>query len=107
MRQYDARNLVVHPGASADPDVVVEVTPELAGWEHIHFQVRRLAAGASWSFATGAHELALVPLGGVVSVDSNRGQWPSVGGRANVFAGLPHALYLSRGADPRGLPPGE
>lgn len=96
MTHYSERNLIVHPGASADPDVVVEVTPELAGWEHIHFQVRRLAAGASWSFATGANELAIVPLGGVLSVDSDRGQWPSVGGRANVFAGLPHALYLSR-----------
>jgi 5-deoxy-glucuronate isomerase len=96
MRQYDMRNLVVHPGASADPDVVVEVTPELAGWEHIHFQVRRLAAGQAWSFATGEHELAIVPLGGVVGVESSRGQWPTVGGRASVFDGLPHALYLPR-----------
>ncbi len=31
MRQYDLRNLVVHPGNSTDHDVVVEVTPELAG----------------------------------------------------------------------------
>ncbi len=33
-------------------------------------------------------------LGGVVDVSVNRGQWQDVGGRANVFAGLPHALYL-------------
>jgi 5-deoxy-glucuronate isomerase len=95
MPQYDTSNLIVHPGGSADPDVVVEVTPELAQWDHIFFQVRRLSAGQTWSFGTREHELALVPLGGVVHVDSSRGQW-DVGGRTHVFAGLPHALYLPR-----------
>jgi len=94
MRQYTADNLAIHPGNSADPDVVVEVTPELAGWETIHFQVRRLAAGQAWPFQTGGHELVLVLLGGVVDVDSNRGRWQGIGQRADVFAGLPHALYL-------------
>jgi 5-deoxy-glucuronate isomerase len=97
MPQYDTNNLIVHPGNSTDPDVVVEVTPELAQWDHIFFQVRRLMAGNTWSFETDAHELAIVPLSGVIGVESNRGSWPTVGGRANVFAGLPHALYLSRG----------
>src|SRR6185295_13104130 len=96
MRQYDASSLIVHPGNSADPAVVVEVTPKLAGWEHIHFQVRRLPAQGAWSFATDEHELALVPLSGSVGIDSDRGSWPYIGGRANVFAGLPHALYLPR-----------
>lgn len=96
MRQYTVDNLVAHPGNSSDPQVVVEVTPELADWEFIRFQVRRLASGESWRFETGDFELAIVPLAGVVSVESNRGSWPEVGGRANVFAGLPHALYLPR-----------
>lgn len=93
--QYTEQNLVVHPGTSADPAVVVEVTPEAAGWQHIHFQVRTLADGTAWSYATGEHELALILLSGVIHVESDRGRW-SVGGRANVFAGLPHALYLPR-----------
>src|SRR5262245_31936531 len=96
MRQYDLNNLVVHPGGSADPDVIVEVTPALAGWDYIHFQARRLAAGGSSSFATGEHELALVPLGGRLDIESERGRWTGVGQRPNVFAGLPHALYLPR-----------
>ena len=96
MRHYDASTLIVHPGNSTDPNVVVEVTPELAGWEHIHFQVRRLPAMGDWSFATGEHELALVPLGGALGVDSNRGSWPRIGSREHVFAGLPFALYLPR-----------
>ena len=94
MKQYTADNLVVHPGNSGDPGVIVAVTPEQAGWDTINFQARRLAAGESWSFQTGGHELALVTLGGVVDVTSSRGQWANVGGRAHVFAGPPHTLYL-------------
>jgi len=95
MQQYTEQNLIIHPGNSRDPAVVVEVTPQLAGWDHIHFQVRRLRAGQSWAFETAEHELALVALSGAISVDSSCGQW-QVGGRISVFAGLPHALYLPR-----------
>jgi 5-deoxy-glucuronate isomerase len=85
---------VIHPGNASDPDVIVEVTPDAAGWETIHFQARRLRGGSEWAFDSGAHELALVMLGGVVDVASSRGHWPQIGGRTDVFAGLPHALYL-------------
>lgn len=94
MRQYTAENLVVRPLQGADPDLIVEVTPEIAGWDTIYFQARRLHAGRVWRFMTGSNEFALVMLGGVVDVATNRGQWRGVGGRADVFAGLPHALYL-------------
>ena len=94
MRQYTAENLIVRPGQAKDPGVIVEVTPELAGWDTFSFQVRRLPQGAAWSFDTGGNELALIMLGGEVDVDSNRGAWRGVGGRPNVFAGLPSALYL-------------
>lgn len=96
MRQYTSGNLVIHPANSADPDVVVEVTPDAAGWDTINFRVRRLAAGRTWSFETTGHELALVVLAGTVDVDSSRGRWEGLGRRANVFTGLPFALYLSR-----------
>jgi 5-deoxy-glucuronate isomerase len=96
MKQYNAQNLVVHPGNAPEQDVIVEVTPELAGWDYIRFQVRRLAPGQSWTFATGDYELALVPFSGRLNVVSNRGQWSQVGGRESVFSGLPHALYLPR-----------
>jgi 5-deoxy-glucuronate isomerase len=99
MRQYDGTNLVVHPGNSADPDVIVAVTPEIAGWDTLSFQARRLTAGQAWRFATGEHELALVMLAGTLDVASNRGAWRGIGGRAHVFAGPPHALYLPRGSE--------
>ncbi|MFL5666044.1 MAG: 5-deoxy-glucuronate isomerase [Ktedonobacteraceae bacterium] len=96
MRQYDSQNLVVHPGNSHDPDVVVEVTPELAGWDYISFQLRRLPAKRSWASATGDHEMAIVVLSGRLSVESERGKWSHIGERDSVFSGLPHALYLPR-----------
>lgn len=96
MRKYDSQNLVIHPGNSSDPDVIVEVTPVQAGWETIFFQARRLSQGSTWSFVTGENELALVPLGGSLEVVSNRGSWVGVGGRKDVFSGLPSALYLPR-----------
>ncbi len=97
MHQYTADNLVIHPGNSTDPDVVVEVRPEDVGWETIHFQVRRLAAGAKWSSGTEAQELALVILRGTLNLSSNRGSWHGLGQRADVFSGLPTALYLPPG----------
>lgn len=96
MRQYDQGNLIIHPGNSTDPYVIVEVTPKLAGWEYLTFQVRRLAALRSWTFATKDHEMALVPLSGRLHVESNRGQWSHIGERESVFSGLPYALYLPR-----------
>ena len=94
MRQYTAQNLVVQPGNAAGPDVIVEVTPPIAGWDTIHFQVRRLAAGLTWRFQTGGHELALVMLSGTLDVATDRGHWRGIGHRPSVFSGLPHALYL-------------
>jgi 5-deoxy-glucuronate isomerase len=96
MQQYNSQNLVVHPGNSDDPDVVVEVRPEEAGWDTINFQVRRLASCKSWSFETGEHELALVVLSGSLDVETNWGRFDSIGSRADVFSGLPYALYLPR-----------
>jgi len=96
MRQYDSHNLIVHPGNSADPDVVVEVTPQLAGWDYVSFQLRRLPAHRSWALATGERETAIVVLSGRLSVESDRGRWSHMGERESVFTGLPSALYLPR-----------
>ncbi len=96
MRQYDPSNMLVSPGTHADAAVTLDITPASAGWDLIHFQIRRFAAGSSWEWQTGEHELALVGLSGEVSVTSDRGSWDAVGGRSSAFAGLPGALYLPR-----------
>ena len=96
-RQFTAQNLLVTPQTQGDdPDLILSVTPESAGWDFISFQARRLATGQAWSFQTGEHELALVNLTGRYAVDSTRGKWQDIGGRRNVFEGAGHALYLPR-----------
>jgi 5-deoxy-glucuronate isomerase len=69
-----------------------QVTPESAGWQNLYFGVR----SGSFSADTGEGEIALVPLsGGGCRVVAEGSEW-QLGGRANVFAGLPWALYLPR-----------
>ncbi len=74
----------------------IRVTPESAGWEHLSFAARLLHQGQVWEHATGENEMVLVLLGGVCAVSSNRGEWPHIGRRPDVFSGMPYALYLPR-----------
>ncbi len=98
--QYTAENILVKPVPDPqDPDRILAITPESAGWEFISFQARRLATGQSWSFRTGENELAIVNLSGRYQVSSNRGHWGGIGSRENVFTGAAHVLYLPRHTD--------
>ena len=96
-RDYTAETLLFRPRSFADdPGLWLNITPELAGWDFISFQARRLAAGEAWRFSTDDEELALVTLSGSYNVTTSRGEWSDVGGRASVFAGIAHTLYLPR-----------
>jgi 5-deoxy-glucuronate isomerase len=98
--QYTSNNILVRPvDDPTDPDLILSITPEQAGWDYISFQARRLPTGQSWSFSSDANELAIINLSGRYSVRSNRGAWTGIGGRENVFAGAGHALYLPRQTD--------
>jgi 5-deoxy-glucuronate isomerase len=95
--QYTADNILVRPQVHNDLDLLLDISPERAGWQYISLQLRKLAQGASWSFDTGGNELALVNITGRYAVRSNRGEWTGIGGRSSVFTGAAHALYLPRG----------
>ena len=95
--RYTADNVLIRQQSDGDvPGLILEVTPQSAGWEYISFQARQLDEGGSWSFDTGENEFALVNLSGRYRVDSSRGSWEGIGGRADVFSGGGHALYLPR-----------
>jgi 5-deoxy-glucuronate isomerase len=68
-----------------------EVTPESAAWRYLSFAVH----GESFSRAADDAETVLVPLGGTCRVEADGQTW-EIGGRADVFAGMPTALYLPR-----------
>jgi 5-deoxy-glucuronate isomerase len=67
------------------------VTPESAGWRYLHFSIRR----GSFAAQTRELEIALVPLSGSCRVEAEGASW-GIRGRANVFTGMPWALYLPR-----------
>ncbi len=69
-------------------------TIETYGFEYLGFRAKKLAAGERFSEETGGREVAIVLLGGMCSVTSTAGDFPKIGGRRDVFSGLPHTLYL-------------
>jgi 5-deoxy-glucuronate isomerase len=62
------------------------------------FVVHRLAPGDTLLLQTRGEEMGLVLLGGKCMADWGEGR-VSVGGRKNVFDGLPYTLYLPSGSD--------
>jgi len=86
--------LLVHPTSNSGE--YIRVTPESAGWEHLHFTARLMSKAETWRCNTGTDEYGLVVLGGVCSVESSRGNWQRIGRRPDVFHGMPYALYLPR-----------
>jgi 5-deoxy-glucuronate isomerase len=77
--------------------VIVEITPERAGWEFITFRVRQLAAGESWRGSAHGEEVCLVLLRGAARASWDAGAAHTLGPRADVFASYPHALYVPHG----------
>jgi 5-deoxy-glucuronate isomerase len=67
------------------------VTPESAGWQYLFFSVER----GTFTRSTDDVETVVVPLSGPCRVKAGGEVW-ELPGRADVFAGLPWALYLPR-----------
>jgi len=76
---------------------VVSVTQERAGWQTISLRLLRIEKGQKQVVAQPGEELALVMLAGQATVRAGDQKWERLGGRANVFAGMPHTLYLPVG----------
>ena len=84
---------------SGAPGEVMSVTQDRAGWQTISLRVIRLEKQQKQIVSQPAEELALVMLGGRAAVRAGGERWESLGARANVFAGMPHALYLPVGTE--------
>jgi 5-deoxy-glucuronate isomerase len=95
MKMREKNGFIVRPAAlpPGQSGVLLSVTPEEAGWKTIGFSVRRLAEGDVWSGSTGDHEVAIVVLGGRLTIDWGSGP-QAIGKRENVFAGFPYAVHL-------------
>ena len=92
-------DLLVRDHAPDDRGVVVEVTPESAGWKHVGFRVHRLAAGQTATGGEAEREACLVILSGLADVEVGALRMEKVGGRASVFEeAAPGAVYAPEGA---------
>src|ERR1700691_4441710 len=65
-------------------------------WEWMSMSARRLNPGEIYSTQTKGEEAAVVILGGKCLANWGSGE-NSIGGRKNVFDGLPYCLYLPNG----------
>jgi 5-deoxy-glucuronate isomerase len=91
--------LLVSGASTPGPDgAILSVTPESAGWEHVGFEVLRLAPGATAERACGRRELCVVVIQGVAHIASEHGEWLDLGGRTDPWSGLPDAAYLPPGS---------
>lgn len=74
---------------------LMELSTQAAGFEYLSMKVERLRPGEKVTGQTGDGELGIVVLGGRCRARTSQGEWEEIGGRKNVFDGLPYTLYLS------------
>jgi 5-deoxy-glucuronate isomerase len=88
-----SQEIIVHSDLTRETGVILDLPRERANWQWMSFFVHRLAPGNSLQFHSFTEETALVLLGGKCVADWGDGA-RDIGQRANVFGGLPYALYL-------------
>jgi len=82
--------------------VVVDITPESAGWRHVGFRAVRLAAGDAEELRTEGRELCITVLSGQVDVAIDGRSYSGLGSRGSVFEPqAPAAVYVPPGRQVR------
>ncbi|MFK3978741.1 5-deoxy-glucuronate isomerase [Micromonospora sp. NPDC050397] len=64
----------------------------------LDFTLLNLPAGQTWTGESGDREILAVVLGGTASFTVAGHRFAEVGGRADVFSGKPHSVYIPAGA---------
>ncbi|MBS1842285.1 MAG: 5-deoxy-glucuronate isomerase [Acidobacteria bacterium] len=77
--------------------IKMDVEPKSIGFDYLSLRVKSFEAGEEYKGYTGESELGIVILGGCIDVSSTNGAWTHIGGRVNVFGGMPWAVYLPIG----------
>lgn len=96
---YTSETMLVRSHRAGREAVFASLTAEQAGWEFLNMAARCLRKGERWSHSSGNCEFVHVVLGGACHVRTSQGNFEYIGSRANVFDGLPCAVYLSRNID--------
>ena len=87
-------SLRVRPHAPDADGIVLDITPESAGWGHVGFRVVKLDAGRRYAHREEGREACLVVLTGTVTVEAGGERFAGLGGRATVFDGAATSVYV-------------
>jgi 5-deoxy-glucuronate isomerase len=95
--RYTSDTLLIKSQDRGGPGPFARVSAEQAGWEFLNMAALRLNADQLYSGEVGSHEHVSVILGGRCNIRTSAGEFLNIGGRENVFSGMPWAVYLPRG----------
>jgi 5-deoxy-glucuronate isomerase len=73
------------------------VKPGKDGIEFLELGILQLPAGGKYRTRTDGHEICVVLLGGLANLTAGEASFPSIGGRAHVFAGRATAVHIPPG----------
>ncbi|HET6969794.1 MAG TPA: 5-deoxy-glucuronate isomerase [Phenylobacterium sp.] len=92
-------SLRVRPHAPDAAGLVLEVSPESAGWDHVGFAVHKLVDGQTAAGGDAGREACLVVLAGTADISVGAERHAGVGDRRSVFEDrAPGAVYAPAGA---------
>jgi 5-deoxy-glucuronate isomerase len=79
--------------------LVAEVTPRIAGWDYVGFELHRLKPGQTASAPTGSQEACLVFVTGKGEATADGEDFGVLGERMSPFDGKPWSLYVPQDSD--------
>src|SRR5690242_17548177 len=77
---------------------LIHVTPEIAGWEYVGFDLYRVPSGETLSLATGDREHCIVFVAGRGKAEAGGVDRGTLGERMDPFSGKPWSLYVPAGS---------
>lgn len=94
MATYSADSLHIRANDTGRTGAFAALDARRAGWDILNFAAVRLGTGKTFEIAIDNFEYVAVVLGGRCTIRTNRGDFEHIGRRADVFSGLPYAVYL-------------
>jgi 5-deoxy-glucuronate isomerase len=89
--------LLVKPHDADAEGVILDITPQSAGWRYVGFRVLELEDGQIHGGAEPGRETCLVLLSGRADIAAESKRFDDIGGRRSVFDGMPTSVYIPAG----------
>lgn len=91
-------HLLWKPGKRDREGKILEVTPKLAHWKYVGFELYSLNKGDKLNKITGHNEVCLVLLSGMANVKTSSEEFREIGKRMTVFEQIPpYSVYIPNG----------